>query len=123
MRDDRYRGTSLSREVRKLCRMSERDADRLRPERLKEQAVEALVSDASREISADFIRELGSAPSLFRKSNLEKAARTGLEVDIARNVGEGSEPKDAIGDALRRRGENYSREQKCTLIADRHPNA
>jgi hypothetical protein len=35
MRDDRYRGTSLPRLVRKLCRMTEREADRARSTQIK----------------------------------------------------------------------------------------
>ncbi len=58
MRDDRYRGTSLPRLVRKLCRMAEREADRGHPERLRQQAVAALLSDAEREISPEFRRRL-----------------------------------------------------------------
>ena len=50
MRDDRYRGTSFPRPVRKLCRMAEREADRVRPDRLRGQAVVAFVSDGRKEI-------------------------------------------------------------------------
>ena len=128
MRDDRYKGTSLPRPVRKLCRMAEREADRAHPERLLKQAVVAFVSDANREISQEFhrrLREHDSAPSLFGASDLAKSARTGLESDIARSIeaGQRVDPTDALRDALRRRGESYSREQKCRLIADRHPDA
>src|ERR1700722_9982341 len=54
MRDDRYQGTSLPRPVRKLCLMAEREADRVRPDRLREQAVAAFISEATREISPEF---------------------------------------------------------------------
>lgn len=126
MRDDRYRGTSLPRPVRRLCRMAEREADRARPDLLRQQAVAALVSDADREISPDFRRRLrahDAAPGLFSASELAAVARTGLEVEIARSIGlgQGIGPKDAIRDALCRRGEGYAREQKCQLVADRHP--
>lgn len=128
MRDDRYRGTSLSGPVRKLCRMAERDADRARPDLLRKQALAALVSHASEEISPDFrrqLRERDARPSLFATSELATAARTSLEAEIAQNI-EGSRgvpSRDAICDALRRRGEGYAREQRCQLIADRHPHA
>jgi hypothetical protein len=126
MRDDRYRGTSLSRPVRKLCRMSEREADRARPDRLREQAVAAFVSEASREISPEFrkrLRDHDATPTLFSARELGKLARLGLEAVVASNVGNGADPTGAICDALRQRGEGYVREQKCQLIADRHPSA
>ncbi len=118
MRDDRY----------KLCRMAEREADRARPERLRRQAVAALVSDASREISPEFrrrLREHDAVPSLFDANELTVSARTGLEAEIARNIsaGCGVDSVDAVREALRWRGEGYAREQKCRLVADRHPNA
>ena len=51
MRDDRYRGTSLPRPVRKLCRMvvrqADREADCAHPDRLLAQAVEALLIDSA----------------------------------------------------------------------------
>jgi hypothetical protein len=128
MRDDRYQGTSLSRPVRKLCLMAEREADRVRPDRLREQAVAALISDADREISPDFRRRLrdhSKTPGLFSANEIVTAARTGLETEIARNIdfGNAVDPTDAVRDALRRRGEGYVREQKCALVADRHPYA
>lgn len=128
MRDDRYKGTTFPRPVRKLCRMAEREADRAHPERLRQQAIEALVSDADREISPEFRRRLRqheSAPNLFDAHDLADSARTGLEIDIARNIqaGTGVDSADAIRDALRQRGERYSGEQKCQLIVDRHPEA
>jgi hypothetical protein len=128
MRDDRYRGTSLPRPVRKLCRMAEREADRAHRDRLRRQAVAALVSDAGREISPEFrrrLREHDAAPSLFGANDLAAAARTGLEDEIARNIdfGHSVDSTDAVCDALRRRSEGYAREQKCQLVADRHPNA
>jgi hypothetical protein len=89
MRDDRYRGTSLPRPVRKLCRMAEREADRAHPDRLFAQAVEALVSDAGREVSPDFrrrLREHDAAPSLFGANDLAAVARTGVEAEIARSI-------------------------------------
>jgi hypothetical protein len=123
MRDDRYRGTSLPRRVRKLCRMGEREADRAHPDRLRRQAVVAFVSEAEREISPEFrrrLRERETAPSLFGAHDIAATARTGL-VEIARDIdlspGVGS--TDAVSDALRRRGEGYAREQKCRLVADR----
>lgn len=66
MREDRYRGTALPRPVRKLCGMAEREADRVHPERLRGQAVVALMFDAEREISPEFLRRLrehDTAPS------------------------------------------------------------
>ena len=128
MRDDRYRGTSFPRPVRKLCRMAEREADRAHPDRLLAQAVEALVSDAGREISPDFrrrLREHDAAPSLFGAKDLAAVARTGLEAEIARSIdgGHGMRSTDAVRNALCRRGEGYAREQKCRLVADRHPDA
>jgi hypothetical protein len=128
MRDDRYKGTTLPRPVRKLCRMSEREADRAHPERLLQQAVVALGCDADREISPEFRRRLrqhDSAPNLFDAHDLAESARTGLEIDIARNIqaGPGVDSADAIRDALRQRGERYSGEQKCQLIVERHPEA
>jgi hypothetical protein len=128
MRDDRYRGTTLPKEVRKLCRMAEREADRAHPDRLLRQAVAALVSEGDREISPKFrrrLREHDRAPSFFDATDLAEAARSGLEVDIGRNLraGQGFDSTDAIRDALRQRTERYFREQKCKLIADRHPEA
>jgi len=128
MRDDCHRGTSLPRPVRKLCRMAEREADRAHPDRLRRQAVAALMSDAGREISPEFrrrLREHDAAPSLFGANDLAAAARTGLEAEVARNidVGHGVDSTDAVCDALRRRGEGYAREQKCQLVADRQPYA
>jgi hypothetical protein len=128
MRDDRYKGTSFPRLVRKLYRMAEREADRAHPDRLLAQAVEALVSDAGREISRNFRRQLlehDAAPSLFGAKDLAAAARTGLEAEIARSIdgGHGMPSMDAVRDALYRRGEGYAREQKCQLVADRHPDA
>jgi len=108
--------------------MAEREADRARPERLCQQAVVALASDAAREISPEFrrrLRERDSVPGLFDASELAGSARTALEIEIARNIQthRGVDSTSAICDALRRRGESYSREQKCQLIADRHPDA
>ena len=106
--------------------MAEREADRAHPERLCQQAVLALVSDAAREISPGFrrrLRERDSVPSLFDTSELAGSARTALETEIVRNIEahQGVDSTSAICDALRRRGESYSRGQKCQLIADRHP--
>ena len=128
MREDRYSGTTLPRPVQKLFRMAEREADRAHPERLREQAVAALISDADREIfprSRPRLREHDRAPGLFDSRDLEEAARSGLEDEIARNLkaGEGTASTNAIRDALRRRGESYARERKCRLIADRNPDA
>jgi hypothetical protein len=111
-----------------LCRMAEREADRAQPERLRRQAVAALVSDAGREISPVFLRRLrehDSAPRLFGAGEIAAAAQSGLETDIARNIssGRGVDSTDALRDAFRRRGEGYALEQKCQLIADRHPAA
>jgi hypothetical protein len=128
MRDDRYQGTSLPRPVRKLCHMTEREADRISPDRLREQAVSALISDATREISPEFrrrLREHFKAPELFSANEIMTAARTGLETEIARNINfvSAAGATDSVRDALRRRGDGYVREQKCALIADRHPYA
>jgi hypothetical protein len=108
--------------------MSEREADRAHPERLRQQAVAALVSEGDREISPEFcrrLREHNRAPSFFDTNELADSARSGLEIDIARNVqaAQGIDSANAIRDALRRRAERYSREQKCKLITDRHPEA
>src|SRR5258708_38328117 len=87
MRDDRYRGTRLSTPVRMLCRMAEREADRAQPERLRRQAVAALVSDAGRELSPVFLRRLrehDSAPRLFGADQIAAAAPSGLEADNPR---------------------------------------
>jgi hypothetical protein len=128
MPDGRYQGASLPRPVRKLCLMAEREADRVRPDRLREQAVSALISDATREISPEFrrrLREHFKAPELFSAHEIITTARTGLETEIARNIDFDSAvgPTDAVCEALRRRGEGYVREQKCAPIADRHPYA
>jgi hypothetical protein len=108
--------------------MAEREADRAHPDRMRQQAVVAFVSDADREISPEFrrrLREHDAAPSLFGASDLAAVAQTGLEVEIAQNidVGRGVHSTDAVCDALRRRGERYAHEQRCQLVADRHPNA
>jgi len=105
--------------------MAEREADRAQPERLRRQAVAALVSDAGRELSPGFLRRLrehNTAPRLFGAGKIAAAAQSGLESDIARTlvVGRGVDSTDALCDALRRRGEGYAREQRCQLIADRH---
>jgi hypothetical protein len=128
MRDDRYRGTTLPRPVQKLCRMAEREADRDRPERLCEQAVTALRSDAGKEISPEFrrrLREHDASPGFFDASEFTRSACFRLEAEIARvfeaHPGIGS--VDATCEALRRLGESYAREQQCTLIADRDPDA
>ena len=108
--------------------MSEREADRAHPERLLQQAVVALGCDADREISPEFRRRLrqhNSVPNFFDAHDLAELAQTVLEIDIARNIqaGPGLDSADAIRDALRRRGERYSVEQKCQLIVERHPDA
>jgi hypothetical protein len=80
MRDDRYRGTKLPKEVQRLCRMAEREADRSHPERLHQQAAVALVAEAKREISPEFrrrLREHNRAPSFFDANELAESARTG----------------------------------------------
>jgi hypothetical protein len=127
MRDDRYRGTSLPGPVRKLCQMAEREADRAHPDRLRQQAVAAFVSGAGKEISPEFrrrLREHDAVPSLFGANDLATTARTGLEAEIALNINaRHGDSMDAVREALRRRGEGYAREQKCRLVADRHPNA
>jgi hypothetical protein len=72
--------------------MAEREADRARSERLRRQAVVALASDASREISPQFLQQLrghDAAPSLFGASELAMSARTGFEVEIVRNISAG----------------------------------
>lgn len=128
MRDDRYRGTTFPRPVQKLCRMAEREADRGHPERLREQAVAALRSDAGKEISPEFrrrLREHDANPGFFDASEFVRSARSRLEAAIARvfeaHPGVGS--VDATCEALRRLGESYTLEQKCKLITDRHPDA
>jgi hypothetical protein len=126
MRDDRYRGPSLPRLMRKLCRMAEREADRANPERLRQHAIVALVSDVQREISPEFrqrLREHDAAPRPFGANEFIESVRTGLETEIARNIGatRSVKPTDAICEALRRRAEGYAREQRCQLIADRDP--
>ena len=71
-----------------------------------------------------FASTIGLPVSLISR-DLEEAARSGLEDEIARNLkaGEGTASTNAIRDALRRRGESYARERKCRLIADRNPDA
>jgi hypothetical protein len=108
--------------------MAEREADRAHPDRLLRQAVAALVSEGDREISPQFrrrLREHDKAPSFFDASDLAESARSGLEVDIARNIqaGQGVDSTSAIWNTLRRRAERHSRELICKLIADRHPEA
>ncbi len=114
--------------VRKLCRMTEREADRARPDLLCQQAMAAFVAAANREISPEFRRRLNehdAAPSLPGVSDLGGVARTGLEVEIARIIepSKGIKSTDAICEALRHRANGYTQEQKCQLIADRHPYA
>lgn len=126
MRDDRYKGTSLPGAVRKLCRMAERAADRAHPERLRAQAVVAFVSDANKEISPEFRRQLhrhDAAPTFFGAGELKAVARSALEADVAAHIQaySGADAIDAISDALRRRSEGYRREQKCRLVANRYP--
>jgi hypothetical protein len=108
--------------------MAEREADRVRPDRLRRQAIAALLLDAGREISPEFhrrLREHDAVPTLFGARELAAVARTGLETDIARNIdfGQSADSTAAVRDALRQGGEAYSREQRCQLIAERHPNA
>jgi hypothetical protein len=122
MRDDRYRGTSLPRPVRKLYRMAERTADRVRPDLLRRQALVVLIYDARREISSDFLQVLKrceGAPSLFDANELMVAASTGLEAEIAHNIARKRDIGLAIREALCSRGDGYAREQKCQLVADR----
>ena len=124
MRDDRYRGTTLPRPVRKLGQMAEREADRAHPERLREQALGAFSSEAEREISAEFrrrLREHHRAPRLFDLSELAASAQTGLETEIARNleVGVLVDSLEATRSAFRQRGECHVREVKRKLITDR----
>jgi hypothetical protein len=66
-----------------------------------------------------------AAPTLFGAKDLAAVARTGLETDIARNIdfGQSAASTAAVRDALRQRGDAYAREQRCQLIAERHPNA
>jgi hypothetical protein len=108
--------------------MAEREADRANPDRLRRQAVAALVFDAGRKISTEFRRELrehDAAPGLSSLNNLAAVARSGLEVEIARNLDANRkvDTTAAVGEALRQLGEGYVREQKCQLVADRHPQA
>ena len=108
--------------------MAEREFDRAHPERLREQAVAALVTDADREFSPEFRRKLiqqQDAPTLFGTSELTKAARSGLEIEVVRSLQSGSAltPVDAVSEAVRRRGDGYSRELKSQLVADRHSQA
>lgn len=106
--------------------MAEREADRRRPDLLRRQAIDAFIADADREISPDFrrrLREHDAAPTLLSAGELMAAARTGLEAEIAQSIGQGTHSEEATCDALRRRGEGYAREQKCQLVADRHPYA
>ena len=84
--------------------MAEREADRARPERLHQQAVVALVSDADREISPEFrrrLREHDRAPSFFDANELAESARSGLEIDITQNLqaGQGFDSTNAVRDA------------------------
>lgn len=128
MRDDRYRGTSFPKPVRKLCRMAEREADRIRPGRLRCQAIEAFVSVGRKEISPEFHRQLREhdvAPTLFGAQELVESARTGLETDIARNIelSPSADSTAAVRDAFRQRGGAYALEQRCQLITERHPYA
>ena len=114
-----------------LCRMAEREADRAQPERLRSQAVRGLGvwtrgrREALACVPAAPFREHDAAPRLFGAGEIAAAAQTWLESDIARAVasGRGVDSTDALRDAFRRRGEGYALEQKCQLIADRHPAA
>jgi hypothetical protein len=106
--------------------MAECEADRTHPERLRQQALKALVHEASREISPEFrkrLREYTSSPGLFSKSELVASARTGLEAETARNIDAcpGLDVTNALCEALKRRGQRYAREQNSQLIAERHP--
>lgn len=108
--------------------MAEREADRNSPDRLRSQATAALESDARKEISQGFrerLRQHDSSPGFFDANALAELAGSGLEVEIVRTIeadpGIGS--ADATCDALRQRAENYCRELRCELDADRHPQA
>jgi len=102
--------------------MSEREADRFRPDRLKTEACIALVAEG-REISADFKERLSShdtMPTLFGVRDLAIYARSGLEVQVVQNLQSGSKNgTDALITALRDRGDAHAREQACRLVADR----
>jgi hypothetical protein len=101
MRDDRYRGTNLPSQVRKLFRMAEREADQSFPDRSRNQAIAAQESDARTEISPRFcerLRQHNSNPDLFDGTGLVEAAGSSLEVDIARTI-EG-DPRIRSADAL-----------------------
>jgi hypothetical protein len=108
--------------------MAEREADRARDERLRDQAVGALVSDARREISPEFLRRLRQhdlSPGLFDAGELAALAQGGLEVEIARNLeaGVAVDSMEATRSAFRQRGERYVREVRRKLITDRRPDA
>ncbi len=121
MRDDRYKGTSLPRPMRKLCRMSEREVDRCQPERLKAQALTALVAEGGG-VSAKFKERLIShdmTPTFFGIRELASSAQSGLEVQTVHNLQQGLGSRDALAAALSERGRNYAREQQCRLVADR----
>lgn len=123
MRDDRYKGTCLPRPMRKLCRMSERLADRCHPERLQAQALTALTVEAGA-ISAEFkdiLKRQDQQRSFFGYRELAAAAHSSLECEIVQTlkVEPALAASDAIRTALSARSEAYVREQKCRLIADR----
>jgi hypothetical protein len=103
--------------------MSEREADRCRPSRLRVQAVVALADEARRELSPEFRAHLtaqDARPTLFGTSDLAALARSALEVQVVQNLENSIESgANALAAALRERSEGYVREQKCRLVADR----
>lgn len=106
--------------------MTDRESDRVHPERLREQAAVALAAEANRELSPAFRRVLAqgeNASDLFWKHELARTAQSGLEVQISGLLITGSKlkPLDAVEAALRDRGSAYLREHRIELIADREP--
>jgi hypothetical protein len=104
--------------------MAERAADRVHPERLRQQAVRAFRSVAGREICPEVPRKLrvyNARPDLFAAPDLEQFAWTTLETDVARNTESREGQENAICAALCLMKERYSRELNCRLIAERHP--
>ncbi len=125
MRDDRYRGTKLPKAFRKLFQMSEREADRGHPERLRSQAVKGFENRLNDDVSSTFrqrLKDRESTARLFDGSELLKIARSRLEVGIAQQICD--DPAVSSIEAIRRvfdaMGEVLLNYQKQIFLMDRY---
>lgn len=110
--------------------MTLREADRLKPKRIENAAVEALVTLARKEIPAEFmgrLRRENASPSLFGISEKEGARPTGIHADIvACTFNDGGDKKPALlalQQGLLRTVRSGCREVEALMLAERSPEA